>query len=203
MTYSDSNPERRNLTILSLAIIIFYLAEGKLVGSNLNFTLVNIRFEDKGMLIIIVWSMLFWFLFRYAVTNRHKHGDEMRKTGIMVNMDYAPVRKYLHKHNKEKHLPKLNKAKVFCNVPAEWYMGFPNKYIQLKGLDGYLIIKLYLIKTLFKHRATTDYYTPYLLFLFAVALGINEHLFDLSSAWPVLIVALVLVMIEVLYYTRD
>ena len=203
MTYSDSNPERRNLTILSLAIIIFYLAEGKLVGSNLNFTLVNIQFENKGMLIIIVWSMLFWFLFRYVVTNRHTHGNELDKSGVFVNMDFAPVRQYLKKLQQDRYLPNLTHAKVFCRNPTDWYMGYPQAHTPLKGLDGYLIIKLYLVKTLFKHRATTDYYTPYLLFLFAAALGIHNHLFNLSPVWPVLIVALVLVMIEMLYYTRD
>ena len=179
MTYLDNNPERRNLTILSLAIIIFYLAEGKLVGSNLNFTLVNIRFEDKGMLIIIVWSMLFWFLFRYVVTNRHSHGIELKSIGFAVNMDYAPVRKYLLNAQPsliEEQLG-INPCKVYFESNGLWYIQpAKSSRAHLEGIAGYLIIKLFLLKIIFKHRATTI---------------------------PVLIVMLALMTIEVLHYIRD
>lgn len=164
MTYSDNNPERRNLTILSLAIIIFYLGEGYLLKSEISFTLVNIGFHNQAFLVTFVWIMLFWFLFRYAVTNRHTQGRGLENIAFVVNMDYTPVRRYLEIHAKPKynevHL-RINPCKIYSDANSSWHIQTEGgAYVQLVGLDGYLIIQLYLCKLLFKHRATTDYYTP-------------------------------------------
>jgi len=42
MAIQDSNPERRNLSVLSVAIILFYLGEGKLTDTAIRFSLVPI-----------------------------------------------------------------------------------------------------------------------------------------------------------------
>lgn len=207
MTYSDNNPERRNLTVLSLVIVIFYLGKGYLLKPEISFTLVNIGFHNQEILVKLIWVMLFWFLFRYVITNRHSHGDdlnsELNNTGLSINLDYAPVRKYMINNGQESNVNKLKSARIFCHTPGAWYLGFPKPYVQMKGLDGYLITKLYLLKILFKHRATTDYYSPYLLFMFAVLLGINEHLINISSMTPVLLSVLIVSVVEVLYYIRN
>lgn len=48
MAIQDSNPERRNLSVLSVAIILFYLGEGKLTDTAIRFSLVPI--VSMGML---------------------------------------------------------------------------------------------------------------------------------------------------------
>ncbi len=150
MTYSDSNPERRNLTILSLAIIVFYLGEGYLLNKEISFTLINVGFHKQAVLVVFVWVLLFWFLFRYTVTNRHKHGEELDASGIRVNMNYSPVRVYLQKSGQPFTNAELNSARAYCNTPGNWVMGYKHdngyRVVALNGLDGYLIVKLYLLK---------------------------------------------------------
>ena len=206
MTYSDNNPERRNLTILSLAIIIYYIGNGYLINPEISFTLINIGFKNKEALVITVWVILLWFLFRYILTNKHSHGEELRKSMIATNMDYAPVRTYLtnkgvNLNNADIRLKQTTISTSSNN--SEWYIGFNNHHTLLKGFDGYLIIKLYLIKISLKHRASTDYYTPYILFFIAASIGVHNNLTDISVLIPVLAACITLLTIEVLYYIRN
>ena len=201
MTYSDNNPERRNLIVLSLAIIVFYLGEGYLLKEEISFTLINIGFHNQDILVVLIWTLLGWFLFRYIVTNRNKHGEELERASPAINMDYPPVRKYIERVSKPAFFTKLHKTRIFCDLNGSWYMGFPNPNVPLHGFDGYLIRMLYLLKISYKHRATTDYYTPYFLFLFAVFLGINNF-FDITSIILVLFFLLLLGVVEILYYFR-
>ena len=203
MTYADNNPERRNLTILSLAIVIYYIGEGYLINPQISFTLINVGFKNKEALVVVVWVMLIWFLFRYVVTNRHSHGEDLAKSLLQINMDYAPVRTYLiNKGVNINQNVNFDKATVSFNSNSNWYIGFPNQQTILSGLDGYLIIKLYLLKIALKHRATTDYYTPYAVFLVAISMGIHKNVMDLSSLVPVLTISTILITIEILYYIR-
>jgi len=70
MPYSDSNPERRNLTVLSLAIIVYYLAGGEFLNNEVKLVIINAKFNNPSVLIAFVWVMLCWFLFRYFVTQK-------------------------------------------------------------------------------------------------------------------------------------
>ncbi len=42
MQIQDSSPERRNLIILSISIIVFYLAGGELIDNSVRLQVVNI-----------------------------------------------------------------------------------------------------------------------------------------------------------------
>ena len=44
LAYQDSNPERRNLTVLSLCIIIFYLAGGAFLSNEVRLQVINVKF---------------------------------------------------------------------------------------------------------------------------------------------------------------
>lgn len=65
---SDGNPERRNLVLLSMAIILYYIADGEVVDNALRLQFINIEFKNFKVLGTIVWVILFWFLFRYRIT---------------------------------------------------------------------------------------------------------------------------------------
>ncbi|HTF97062.1 MAG TPA: hypothetical protein VL995_13070 [Cellvibrio sp.] len=67
MTIEDSNPERRNLVVLSAGIIIYYLAGGTIEDKQLTLEIVNIQFTKMWVLQLSVWVMLSWFLFRYWI----------------------------------------------------------------------------------------------------------------------------------------
>jgi hypothetical protein len=66
----DDNPIRKNLTILSTAIIVFYLSEGSLKNNEMTLELINFHFGDIEFLKVFVWVMLIWFLFRYYLEIR-------------------------------------------------------------------------------------------------------------------------------------
>ena len=176
MPYSDSNPERRNLIVLSLGIIIFYLAEGQMIDDEVKFKLINIEFKDIDILVCFVWGMLFWFLFRYVVTNKNSHGKLLADEQVLINMSYQFVLKYAKKSNATTNL-KFSKIRIIYNN-ASWFMcNSRNTHgTALTGMKGYLIRTFYMMKIIFKHRATTDYYVPYLLFLCAVFLGAKDIL---------------------------
>lgn len=78
MSIEDSNPERRNLVVLSSAIIIYYLAGGSVKEKTLSLEIINIEFSNTAMLSVIVWFMLGWFSFRYFIENRYVITNELK-----------------------------------------------------------------------------------------------------------------------------
>lgn len=87
MTVHDSSPERRNLNILSISVILFYLADGKVEGSSLTMNMMNVSFGNTDMLRYSVVVFLLWFLFRYWVVNKDKFisdfTEELHQTKIV------------------------------------------------------------------------------------------------------------------------
>lgn len=182
MPYSDNNPERRNLTVLSLAIIVYYLAGGQFLDGKVNLMLINATFTNPSMLIAIVWVMLCWFLFRYIVTNKQQDSHAMHQTATITNMNNYLTRQYLDKHSETPLIAHLNNTKIYFNTNNKWTMRFDpidgtrgELNSELNGILGYLVKTLYMIKIALKNRLITDYYTPYLLFLWAVGLGIYNY----------------------------
>ena len=67
MAIEDDNPVRKNLTLLSTGIIVFYFSGGSLKNNELTLELINFQFENVGFLKGFIWAMLIWFLFRYIL----------------------------------------------------------------------------------------------------------------------------------------
>ena len=65
MPIHESVPERRNLLLLSIGIIVFYLAGGQLTDEVIRIHIINVRFSNPNVLIYLVWGLLFWFCYRY------------------------------------------------------------------------------------------------------------------------------------------
>jgi hypothetical protein len=55
MAIQDSNAERRNLTLLSMSIIVYYAAGGVFDGG-VKLPLVNLHFENKAALAYFLWG---------------------------------------------------------------------------------------------------------------------------------------------------
>lgn len=70
MAIHDSDPERRNLIVTSLAFIAYYYAGGAFVDSNVRLQMVNVTFEKPEVLAGIAWMLLFWFFYRYWLTHK-------------------------------------------------------------------------------------------------------------------------------------
>lgn len=77
MAIEDSNPERRNLTVMSAAIIMFYLADGQFANKReITLEIIDVTFNNASALTIMMWFMLFWFAFRYWIENKNRIMNE-------------------------------------------------------------------------------------------------------------------------------
>lgn len=174
MPYSDNNPERRNLTVLSVAIIVYYLAGGKFLDGEVNLMLINATFSNPSMLIAFVWVMLCWFLFRYMVTNRRYYGDSLQQDRRNTNLNFQFVTEYIRQHHESIANMDLSKVNIYSDTNGSWFMDSPHR-TRLIGFTGFRIKINYFFKTLLTHRGASDYYTPYLLFFWATGLGIYNY----------------------------
>jgi hypothetical protein len=67
MAIQDSNPERRNLLVLSLCFIVFFLGGGAFSKGEVRLQVITVTFSRPEILSLIIWLLLFWFLYRYWV----------------------------------------------------------------------------------------------------------------------------------------
>lgn len=71
MAIEDSNPERRNLVVLSMAIIAFYVGGCEIPATGeIELPLIKLKFTDAYHLAWLIWITLFWFAFRYWMENK-------------------------------------------------------------------------------------------------------------------------------------
>ena len=76
MAIEDSDPERRNLTVMSGAFIIYYLAGGSFDEKQITLEVVNMHFSRPSVLAGIAWIMLLWFVYRYWQMNKEKFSEK-------------------------------------------------------------------------------------------------------------------------------
>lgn len=65
MAFQDTNSERRNLSLTSLAFIVYFFSGGKFKDSSVSLNVINATFERPLILAVIAWLALFWFIYRY------------------------------------------------------------------------------------------------------------------------------------------
>lgn len=193
MAVSDNNPERRNLNLTSLSIIIFFLAEGTF-AKTIKLPLISISFSKPIVLAVTIWVMLFWFALRYWQTYKgsfkmsyyedikqlkfakpvvayteNKTGKPFQDSDGFVIKDINKSRGYLAINIAEIHGGHRNEDGSFSNYSTK-----ASKYIKIEGFSGkllqlYLFLKLALIKPSFG-----DYLLPYVLFVVAVVMGFKN-----------------------------
>lgn len=61
----ETDVERRNLMTMSLLIIIFNLADGTVKDDILTLPLISIQFHNPHALVVIAWTILGWFTWRF------------------------------------------------------------------------------------------------------------------------------------------
>jgi hypothetical protein len=173
MPLFDNNPERRNLTVLSLSIIVFYLAGGYFIDNEIKLKIVNIGFHNREVLGYLVWVMLAWFLFKYWLASKGAAGELLRHDqSFEINMNYKYVKNYI-KYNAKS--GEINDQKISVKVfkmGAEWVIWGYGASANLNGIKGRIIIVHYLLSTAPFHRIATDYFMPYVFCLIAIIFGI-------------------------------
>ena len=70
MAIQDSDPERRNLVVASLAFITFFFAGGSFPESSIRLQVINADFSKPEILSYIAWCTFCWFIYRYWLTHR-------------------------------------------------------------------------------------------------------------------------------------
>jgi hypothetical protein len=73
---SEGLIEKRNLTVLSFAIVVFYLAGGSISFDDVRLGIFNAHFEHTYIIVAAIWLVLIWFAFRYWVTTKGKYLQE-------------------------------------------------------------------------------------------------------------------------------
>ena len=79
MSIEDTNPERRNLRIASLAFIAYFYGGGQLPDNTISLQIVELIFSRPAVLAVLAWILLFWFAYRYWVVNRNKFSEGYSK----------------------------------------------------------------------------------------------------------------------------
>lgn len=188
MALEDSNPTRRNLTIYSLSIIIFYIGGGYFPNKEIHLPLVNIVFTKTDRLVFVVWFFLIYFTYIYWLNNCHSWKEKFCFEFNSATNESAFLRRYLiSKYNKELKGPHYLDSKIVNNhklkeigICFKWWInegngGNPN-LISLSGLKDKLILTKYIAIVLLVEPTLLTYFTPYLLAYFAIWLGIYHDL---------------------------
>lgn len=121
MAIEDSDPERRNLTVMSGAFIIYYLAGGSFKENQITLEVININFSRPTVLAVIAWLMLFWFIYRYWQTHRGKFESEFR----------IELERYIQRGSLEQYVlknlrpPEENVRREFNLYTIRWKIGRP------------------------------------------------------------------------------
>lgn len=64
-----SNPDRRNLNLISLIIIVYFIAGGQLTSDVITLQFVDIKFSNIPALITVLWVLFAWYWLRFHISN--------------------------------------------------------------------------------------------------------------------------------------
>lgn len=92
--YSDQNATRRNLTVTSLAFIVYYQGEGYVPDDVVKMPLINVIIDNPGFLTVFAWTMIFWFAVRYWQAN-YINGIEDIRTDFLAALKEIDKKKFL------------------------------------------------------------------------------------------------------------
>lgn len=89
----DKSHEARNLIVVSLGIILFFLSDAKMVNDSIKIGIINIELQRVWVVATFVWLILFWFLFRFWQANKHGlekvFNEILSKTGSEYEKHHA------------------------------------------------------------------------------------------------------------------
>lgn len=192
MTISDTNSERRNLTLYSIFIVIFYLLEAELTDSVLRLQIINISIHNAGSIKYIVTIGLIWFLYRYWITNEGSWKENyreyidsdcgefiyyrylMKKFGLNDNYSKALM---INKHHVKMQISDdVIYFKHVYNKSGRRYIGGDQetKTIRSGTLTDKWYICLRVVYLFFRKPALSNYFIPYFLFVIALFLLIKN-----------------------------
>lgn len=197
MAIQDSNPERRNLTVLALSIIVFYLAEGSFTDDKVRLQLINATFDKPEILVVLVWLMLGWFCLRYWQTSqgdwRSPWAIEMRSStpslfvhSYLVSRFDLPKDDFKGSPHENRHDVSMdnNGARVgfrhcFYKNGSHTISEIPACELHYKDNALIFFCSLYMF---FRKPTLSAHFSPYILTVVAVFLGLKNWIFPAVSS---------------------
>lgn len=190
MEIHDSVAERRNLIVMSLAIIVYYWAGGSVVDQKLKLPMVNIEFSEPVVLFIFVWVLFIYFIFRYRVTSKALTDNSIRDE-MKSNLAKFSIKEKHHAHLFEQLVEEVPEGTITGLEFNNWFIVYNQQSIGFRGtvrghnarnmsLQGFYsrwIVFTTLVRGYFNFASVNAYYTPYLLAGIAlITLGYNTYL---------------------------
>ena len=189
MPIADSDAERRNLSVLSGAIILFYLSDAKLASDTLSLPMVNLTIKDVDTLVIFLWATLFWFCFRYW--------QESHEAGLLAISQCLNKHPYRNHKSIHRNIQSSFEGKQLVSVKALTFNqhGFSVIYTKLKsdgstikhdqkhtktlsGVPGTWAVFRATLAMSRTEGCVWSYKFPYILFGFALYLGLKNAYFS-------------------------
>lgn len=196
MVIHDSDPERRNLVVASLAFIIFFYAGGSFPESSVRLQVINANFTKPEVLSYIAWCIFGWFIYRYWLTHRGNFAS-----GFANELNEWRIKRYItnyiNKYFGQELRPNVStseylatsmgwssgKVVVTCSYQSvrrdingkvsvvssqSDNNGKPTKYIKLTSLKGWVLATRATFGCILSKPSFSNYLVPYILAVIAI-----------------------------------
>jgi hypothetical protein len=188
---SDNNPDRRNLVLLSISIIIFVLAGGEVADDNIRLQVINVHFNKPIILEYFVWIMLVWFTYRYWLGNKgswkkgfyDEVGDSLNSKICYSHMykKFGLSDDYTNSYHPDRHWLTLSSDSMGQTVRFQHIYKLESgqqksEFKEIETLSDRLMMAVCIAVTFVKEPSLSTYFLPYLFTLLAVALGVSKSL---------------------------
>jgi hypothetical protein len=191
MALQDSNAERRNLTVLSVSIILYFLAGGALTSDIVRLQVINVEFQNPEVLKYFVWILLLWFGFRYWLLNKGSWKEPLvnelcsRETCSAIYYPhliklFGLSEDYSLSYYKDRHWVKLEKSSVnlveFKHIFRSESGQQLSKKLEAETISDKIIIFRCIVELFFRQPTISGYFVPYFIFLWALFLIVKSAL---------------------------
>lgn len=197
MPIEDGSPERRNLVVMSMSIIAFYVGGGTVDGAEgLSLPLVTLHFQNPELLGCLAWIVLFWFAFRYVIEYKYIiwntafaritidflsmpfYGDYLLNKYIkgkakiegevrIIGWDFQELSE--KDSDKKRFYPSLKFRTI---IAAKIVRENTFKSVTLNKSDSWVLFVACLLQHFFSNRDISAYFGPLVLFAIAVTIGL-------------------------------
>lgn len=179
MNIEDSSPERKNLIICSLGFILFFYGDAEIIDQTIKLPILNVEFNNMGFLCFFVWGALFWFLYRYTLTNKLDFIRKIKHEFLLCRSDPRLI-EYLKDQIQTKHGPINNLqtqsllwSSLNIVVPVSFTKLNPNRQRNERihlfdTMEGTLIGTRLTIYSLISNETLSQAIVPYFLAIAAI-----------------------------------
>ncbi len=202
---SEGSIQKRNLMVVSLSIIIYFMAGGSIDNGSLKLIFLNVKFDRLWVLVFVIWLSLFWFYLRFCQKYWGHIKSQFRAELHNKKPCYLTV-VYLEHKLKMKHkvaggfMPETYTTDAIGRWGLQWGPAVENEIdkeiskgspIRRQQLEGFIWVclrtveffKLAIIKPGFG-----DFFLPHVCFYLAVVLGVMRfYSFVYMLIYPIVV----------------